>query len=112
MLRIIAGMALLGACWFAYRVNNREWDVGLALVFGLFGIAGKIYGWNRLVLLIGFLYSPLLEQSLRQSMLISNGSPEIFFRWPISASVWLLTCAALLLAVVLSAKRTLASRTQ
>ena len=93
-------------------MNNREWDVGLALFFGLFGIAGKIYGWNRLVLLIGVLYSPLLEQSLRQSMLISNGNPEIFFRWPISVSVWLLTCAALLLAVVLSTKRTLASRTQ
>jgi TctA family transporter len=112
MLRIIAGITLLGACWFAYGVNNREWDVAVALFFGLFGIAGKIFGWNRLVLLIGFLYSPLLEQSLRQSMLISNGNLEIFFRWPISASVWMLTCAALLLAVVLSTKRTLASRTQ
>jgi TctA family transporter len=112
MLRNIAGITLLGACWFAYGVNNREWDVAVALFFGLFGIAGKIFGWNRLVLLIGFLYSPLLEQSLRQSMLISNGNLEIFFRWPISASVWMLTCAALLLAVVLSTKRTLASRTQ
>jgi putative tricarboxylic transport membrane protein len=112
VLRVSAGAALLGACWFAYSVNNRAWDVGLALLLGLFGIAGKIYGWNRLALLIGVLYSPLLEQSLRQSMLISNGNPEIFFRWPISASVWLLTCAALLLAVTLSTKRTLAGRAQ
>jgi TctA family transporter len=45
-------------------------------------------------------------------MLISNGNPEIFFRWPISASVWLITALALMLAVALSTKRTLAGRTQ
>jgi TctA family transporter len=108
VMRIIAGIALLWACWFAYSVNNLEWDVGVALVFGVFGIASKMYGWNRLVLLVGVFYSPLLEQSLRQSMLVSKGDPEIFFRWPIGMSVWSFTLLIVLLAMVLSAKRTLA----
>jgi TctA family transporter len=111
-MRIFAALVLLAACYLAYTANNREGDVAIALLLGAFGVACKVYGWNRLVLLIGILYGPLLEQSLRQSMLISNGNPEIFFRWPISASVWLITALALMLAVALSTKRTLAGRTQ
>ena len=103
--RVVAAAALAAACWFAFSVNNDELDVVLALMFGVFGIAGKIYGWNRLVLLVGVLCSPLLEQSLRQSMLISDGDPSILLRRPISASLWLLAGVMLLLAVMLSARR-------
>jgi TctA family transporter len=112
VMRLVAVITLLAAGYFAYTVNNSEWDVLIAALFGVFGVACKIYGWNRIVLLVGFAYSPLLEQSLRQSMLLSNGNPEIFFRLPIGASVWLFGGAALILAAILSVRRTLASRAQ
>jgi TctA family transporter len=105
--RVVATVALAVACWFAFSVNNDELDVVLALLFGALGIAGKIYGWNRFVLLVGVLCSPLLEQSLRQSMLISDGDPSILFRRPLSAALWLLAGLVLFLAVALSTRRSL-----
>jgi len=36
-------------------------------------------------LLIGFILGPLIEVALRQSMIMSRGSLEIFFARPISA---------------------------
>jgi TctA family transporter len=97
ILRTGAAIALVAACYLAYDINSRVWDIGLIFLFGILGAAGKLFGWNRLLLLLGFSYSTLLEEKIRQSLLISDGDPTIFFRWPISAI--LLTIAAGALAV-------------
>jgi putative tricarboxylic transport membrane protein len=49
-------------------------------------------------LLIGFILGPLIEVGLRQSMIMSRGSLEIFFTRPISAAF--LAIAALTVATV------------
>ena len=41
--------------------------------------------------LIAFILGPLLEDNFRQAMLMSGGSPEIFFSSPITWFFWLLT---------------------
>jgi TctA family transporter len=81
----VAAMAVIFACsWLAYEVNFRGWDVALLFAFGVFGIAAKGFGWNRAALVFAFYYGAQLEQSLRQSLVISGGSPLALFERPYS----------------------------
>ena len=77
-MRVVAALAIAAACYLAFELNYSTRDVGLLLPIAALGIAGKLLGWNRFVLLLAFVYSDLLEQSIRQSMLASNGDPGIF----------------------------------
>ena len=106
-MRVVAALAIAAACYLAFELNRSTWDVGLLLAFGAFGLAGKLLAWNRFVLLLAFGYSDLLEQGIRQSMLMSNGDPGIFLARPISATLLLLAGGTLALAALLSARRAL-----
>jgi TctA family transporter len=108
-LRVVAVLAIAAACYLAFEFNASTWDVGLLLLFGAFGLACKLLGWNRLVLLLAFVYSDLLEQSIRQSMLLSNGDPTILWGRPISATLLLLAGGVVVVAALLSARRAFAS---
>jgi TctA family transporter len=112
LMRVAAVTALVAGGYLAYTVNNRTWDVGLALVFGLFGLVSKLYGWNRLLLILALAYSPLLEQSIRQSMLLSQGDPAVFFRSPAGAILLSLAVIALATAGALSLRRRSARQPQ
>lgn len=107
-MRIAAALAAAAACRYAFRLNNSPWDVGEILVFAAFGIACKIFGWNRLVLLLALAQGPLLEEQIRRAMLISRGDPAIFLRWPYSATLLTMAGVMLVVAVVLSVRRSLA----
>ena len=80
-------------------------DISLVLLIGLFGVACKVFGWNRLVLIVAFSRSDLLENSIRQSMLMSGGDLAIFLRGPISGTLVALTVGVLLVATLLSFNR-------
>lgn len=105
-MRVVAALAIAAACYLAFELNHSTRDVGLLLPIAALGIAGKLLGWNRFVLLLAFVYSDLLEQSIRQSMLASNGDPGIFVARPISTALLLLAGGTLALAALLSAQRT------
>ena len=49
-LRVAAVLIIAWACTFAYSLNASTWDIGVLAVFGVFGVACKMLGWNRLVL--------------------------------------------------------------
>ena len=107
---VAAALAVAAACYLAFEFEALIWDIGVVLLFGAFGLACKLFGWNRVVLLLAFVYSGLLEESIRQSMLLSQGDPAIFLASPISGSLSLLAIGTLVLATLLSARRAL-SRT-
>lgn len=46
--------------------------------------------------LLGLMLGPMLEQSLRQSLVISNGDPQILLEHPISATFLALTFLSLI----------------
>jgi TctA family transporter len=65
-------------------------------LFGLFGVACRIFDWNRLVLFLAFASGTLLEENLRRALLLSRGDLEIFLYRPISFSLLFASCTILI----------------
>jgi putative tricarboxylic transport membrane protein len=78
-----------------YEVNNSVVDVWIMLVMGILGYALRKFEFDPAPLVLGLVIAPIFEQSLRQSLIMSNGDYMIFFQRPISAG--LLTVSVILL---------------
>src|SRR5712672_112592 len=87
-----------------YAVNNSIVDVWIMLIMGVVGYALRKFGFDPAPLVLGLVIAPIFEMSLRQSLVMSNGSWTIFFERPIAA-VLLAFCALLLVLSVLSLVR-------
>ena len=55
------------------------------LFFGVGGYLMRKYKYEAAALILGYVLGPMIERSLRQSLLISDGSFAIFVTRPISA---------------------------
>jgi putative tricarboxylic transport membrane protein len=69
------------------------------LGFGLFGYFADRFGYSPAPLVLAFVLGPLMETSLRQSLILSQGALSIFVDRPISAA--LLALAAIVVAMPL-----------
>jgi putative tricarboxylic transport membrane protein len=69
----------------AYSVNTSVADVLLMNIFGLVGYLMKRYQFEGAPLIMAILLGPVLENSLRRSLMMSDGSAAIFFTRPLSA---------------------------
>jgi putative tricarboxylic transport membrane protein len=87
----------------AYSLNNKVWDVGQMVAFGVLGYAMKKLGYSPAALVLALVLGPLAERALRQSLIISDTGLLIFFTRPIAAT---LTTVALV-AVAIPAARAL-----
>ncbi len=84
-------------CTFGvFGVNNNLFDVGVMFVMGWLGFLMMCFRVPAAPFLIAFILGPLLEDNFRQAMLMSNNSPAILFRSPITWVFWLLTLIALI----------------
>jgi putative tricarboxylic transport membrane protein len=70
----------------SYSLNNNIGDVIVMAVFGVVGYLMKRYDFEASPLVLALILGPLLEDNLRQALLISRGSFNIFLTRPISAS--------------------------
>jgi putative tricarboxylic transport membrane protein len=85
----------------AYAVNNNPMDILVMLIFGAFGyLAGK-FGYEPAPLVLAFVLGPLIEISLRQSLILSGGSFVILVSRPISGVLLGMAIAMLLGPVIL-----------
>jgi len=100
--RLLFPLILLFCVVGAYSIDFRLFDVGVMLAAGVAGYLLKRFEYEPAVLVLAFVIGPILERSLRQSLLISDGSFTIFFTRPISATA-LLICAALLISSLIPA---------
>ena len=80
-----------------YAVNNSIVDVWIMLIMGIVGYALRKFEFDPAPLVLGLVISPILEQSLRQSLIMSNGNYLIFFSRPISASLMIVSIGLLAL---------------
>jgi putative tricarboxylic transport membrane protein len=96
---IVIAVCIIGA----YAPRNTMFDVGVAILFGVVGFIMRRLEWPLAPLILGFLMGPLLEQSLRQTLSMSNGDVSIFFTRPIPALA--LVAAALVVALTTYLKR-------
>jgi len=83
--RILFPLILLFCLIGAYSVNNSTFDLFLMILFGGVGYLMRKFDYEGAPLILAFVLGPMLEQSLRQSLLISKGSFMIFITRPISA---------------------------
>jgi putative tricarboxylic transport membrane protein len=80
-----------------YSVNNSRVDVYLMVLFGLVGYVMQKLGYEPAPLALAYVLGPILENSLRQSLMLSGGSFAIFVTRPISAAS--IALVAILLAI-------------
>jgi len=78
-----------------YEVSHSIVDVWIMLIMGVLGYALRKFSFDPAPLVLGLVIAPLFEQSLRQSLIMSNGNYTIFFTRPISLTL-LIVCAILL----------------
>lgn len=83
---------VLVLCVFgAYAVNHSMFDVLVMMIMGVIGFAMLRFDIPSAPFLIAFILGPLLEDNFRQSLLLSRGSLDIFFRNEITWFFWGLT---------------------
>lgn len=98
---LILFIALIGA----YVINGSEMDLYLMLFFGVIGYLMRKFEYEPAPLILAFVLSPILEDSLRQSLIISGGSMGIFVSRPIAAGFLFLSALLLISAVLPSIRK-------
>jgi putative tricarboxylic transport membrane protein len=68
----------------AYSVNNNVEEVLIMIIFGGVGYLLRKFDYEAAPLIFALVLSPLFENALRQSLLMSQGSFTIFFTRPIA----------------------------
>jgi putative tricarboxylic transport membrane protein len=84
--RVLFPLILLFCTVGTYSVSNSLFDVNVMLVFGVLGYLMGQYDFDGAPLILCFVIGPIIEESLRQSLLLSDGSFSIFVTRPISAA--------------------------
>jgi len=83
--KILFPLILLFCLIGAYSMNNVVFDLYVMIFFGVLGWIMRKFGYEGAPLILAYVLGPMLENSLRQSLLISQGSFLIFVSRPISA---------------------------
>ena len=79
----------------AYSVNENYFDVGVALIFGALAWVLRKLELPPVPILLGLVLGSMTETNFRRALLISNGSPRIFF-----SSVYCIIFLVLIVAAV------------
>jgi putative tricarboxylic transport membrane protein len=84
----------------AYAVNNSTTDIWYMLIFGIAGYVFKKLDYPIAPLVLALVLGDMAESALRQSLIMSQGSPMIFFSSPIAAVLVILSCWLLVSPVI------------
>jgi len=102
---ILAPIVVLFCCVGVYSIRNTVFDI---YVMGIFGVIGYILRKVNLEpgpMILAFVLGPILERAIRQALLISAGSPLIFFTRPISGALMGLLIFFIVLQVLFSIRQ-------
>jgi putative tricarboxylic transport membrane protein len=98
--RLLFPAILLFCCIGVYSINNQPFDVLVTGAFGLLGYFLIKNGFEPAPLLISFVLGKLMEEKLRQAMLISRGSLWVFVERPLSLGFLVVAVALLFFALL------------
>jgi putative tricarboxylic transport membrane protein len=98
--RLMFPAILIFCCIGIYSVNNQPVDVAFTAMFGLFGYILIKLGFEPAPMLLGFVLGKLMEEKLRQALIISRGSFLTFIERPISAGLLVVAVAVLVIALL------------
>ena len=97
--RFLFPAILTFCCIGLYTLNNNNFDVYMAVIFGLVGYVFYKLNCEPAPLLLGFILGPMMEENLRRALLLSRGDWGTFMTRPLSAG--LLIAAFLMIVVVM-----------
>jgi TctA family transporter len=103
--RLLYPMILMFCCIGVYSLNGSALEVGLMALFGLLGYALLKLGFEPAPMLLGFVLGPLMEETLRRSLVLSRGDPSIFIDRPIAAGLLAATLLLLIAVIVPNVRR-------
>jgi putative tricarboxylic transport membrane protein len=84
---ILAPVIVLFCCVGVYSARNSAFDIWVMGIFGVMGYFLRKLEFEPGPMILAFVLGPILENGLRQSLLMSAGSPLIFVTRPISGSL-------------------------
>jgi putative tricarboxylic transport membrane protein len=83
-----------------YSINNQPMDVAFTAFFGLVGYLLIKLGFEPAPMLLGFVLGRLMEEKLRQALIISRGSFMTFIERPISLGLLIVAVIVMVVAVL------------
>jgi putative tricarboxylic transport membrane protein len=108
--RILAPVVILVCTIGTFSVHGSIIEVWLMFAAGIVGFFMKLYGFSPAATVLALVLGPLAEETLRQSLIISRGSPIIFVERGVSLTILLLTIGIVVLGVVMSRSREISRR--
>jgi putative tricarboxylic transport membrane protein len=78
-----------------YSINYAMADVWIMIAFGLLGYLLRRYGFEAAPLVLALVLGPMLETSLRQSLIMSRGDLTVFITRPLAAALLLVALGLL-----------------
>ncbi len=103
--RLMFPAILLFCCIGIYSINNNPADVYFTAFFGFVGYVLIKFGLEPAPMLLGFVLGRLLEEKLRQALVLSRGSLMTFVERPVSAGLLVLALVILVVALLPSVRR-------
>ena len=100
--RLMFPAIILFCCIGVYSINGQTFDVIVMMVFGSIGYLLVKFAFEPAPLILGFVLGRMMEENLRQAMIIARGDVGALVSRPISAA--LLTVAVGLVVIALLPK--------
>jgi len=93
---ILFPLILLFCLVGVFSLNYSQVEVALMIGFGVFGYLARKFQFEMAPLVLALVIGPMMENNLRLSLIISQGSPWIFIEHPISATFIFISLALLI----------------
>ena len=103
--RMMFPAIMIFCCIGIYSINNSTSDVLFTAFFGLVGYTLLKFGFEPAPMLLGFVLGKLMEEKLRQALILSRGSFSTFIERPVSAGLLLVAIVMLALALLPSIRK-------
>lgn len=101
LLTLVALIMLVGA----YSLNNRLFDVGVLLAFGVIGWLLNKLGFDLAPMILALVLGSFVEVRFRQTMFISSGDFGIFVTRPASAALLVVLIVIVVLPLIQAVRR-------
>jgi putative tricarboxylic transport membrane protein len=84
---IVVAIIVLACLAGAYGVNNNPMDIVTMTAFGVLGYLMAKFGFPAAPMVLAFVLGPIMETSLRQSLIMSRADFLVFWTRPVSAAL-------------------------
>ena len=103
--RLLYPTILLFCCIGIYSINNSASDVLLTAIFGFVGYALIKLGFEPAPMVLGFVLGRLMEEKMRQALVLSRGDFTTFVERPVSGVLLLIAAVIIVVAVMPTVRR-------